>query len=183
MFTIVNNSVFAMVKAGILIFVLCAGLVAQQPSELERRVQELEEQVRKMKEAATPPAPPEPKPEPEPEPEPVATAPPVVVSVEDGIAGPNREIRLPVSGYMDFHVNKDRAIPSGPISIASCSCSAIASRIASSSGANSSWNTRWWKAREESGEVALEQAYLDFLITAEVQPARRYGADARRHRQ
>ena len=53
---------------------------------------------------------------------------------------------------------------SGPTSTASCCCSATASRTASSSGANWRWSTRWWKAAKRSGEVALEQAYLDFLI-------------------
>ena len=54
--------------------------------------------------------------------------------------------------------------PDARISIASSFCSGTASPTGSNSGANSSSSTLWSKAREELGEVALEQAYLDFLI-------------------
>jgi hypothetical protein len=150
-----------MVNTGILMLALCSGLMAQQPSELERRVQELEEQVRQMKEAAAPPVP---LPTPPAEPEREALAPLVVVSVEQSIAGPNREIRLPVSGYMDFHLNKDRGDP----------FQADFHRFVLLFGHSFSDRIKFWselevehalvEGQEESGEVALEQAYLDFLI-------------------
>ena len=54
--------------------------------------------------------------------------------------------------------------PASSTSIASCCCSTTASPIASASSASSSSSTRSSKASRKSGELELEQAYLDFLL-------------------
>ncbi len=145
-----------MVKTGILTIAACVSLLAQQPSDLERRVQELEEQDRKLTEAAPPPAPPELPQRP--------AAPLEVVSVESGDRAAIREIRLPVAGYMEFHANKDRGEPFQP----------DFHRFVLLFGHSFSDRIKFWselelehalvEGQEQSGEVALEQAYLDFLI-------------------
>ena len=56
------------------------------------------------------------------------------------------------------------ANPAGEISTVLFFSLAIAFQIGSSSGANWRSSTPWSRGREEKGEVALEQAYLDFLI-------------------
>ena len=82
----------------------------------------------------------------------------------DYLASPETETRLPVAGYMDFHVNKDRGDPFKP----------DFHRFVLLFGHSFSSRIKLWseleleharvEGREEGGEVALEQAYLDFLI-------------------
>ncbi len=74
------------------------------------------------------------------------------------------ETRLPVAGYMDFHVNKDRGEPARP----------DFHRFVLLFGHSFSDRIKFWSEFElehslveggaETGEIALEQAYLDFLI-------------------
>ena len=76
----------------------------------------------------------------------------------------NEETRLPVAGYMDFHVNKDRGEPFRP----------DFHRFVLLFGHSFSNRIKFWselevehalvEGGEPKGEVALEQAYLDFLI-------------------
>ena len=75
------------------------------------------------------------------------------------------ETRLPVAGYMDFHVNRDSGDSFRP----------DFHRFVLLFGHSFSDRIKFWselefehsivEGGEESGEVALEQAYLDFLIT------------------
>ncbi len=75
------------------------------------------------------------------------------------------ETRLPVAGYMDFHVNKDSGDSFRP----------DFHRFVLLFGHSFSDRIKFWselevehsiiEGGEESGEVALEQAYLDLLIT------------------
>ena len=79
-------------------------------------------------------------------------------------ASPEAETRLPVAGYMDFHLNKDAGQPFRP----------DFHRFVLLFGHSFSDRIKFWselevehalvEGGEESGEVALEQAYLDFLI-------------------
>lgn len=74
------------------------------------------------------------------------------------------ETRLPVAGYMDFHVNKDRGEPARP----------DFHRFVLLFGHSFSDRIKFWsefelehsllEGGEETGEIALEQAYVDFLI-------------------
>ena len=78
--------------------------------------------------------------------------------------GSTGETRLPVAGYMDFHLNKDAGEPFRP----------DFHRFVLLFGHSFSERIKFWselevehalvEGGEESGEVALEQAYLDFLI-------------------
>ena len=75
------------------------------------------------------------------------------------------EMRLPVSGYMDFHINKESGDAFRP----------DFHRFVLLFGHSFSDRIKFWselevehsivEGGEESGEIALEQAYLDFLIT------------------
>jgi hypothetical protein len=145
-----------MVKIAIPLLAAHVFLAAQQPPDLGRRIEELEEEVRKLKESASTPAPEAAQP---------AAAPALeVVSVQEGASRSNREIRLPVSGYMDFHLNKDRGEP----------FNADFHRFVLLFGHSFSDRIKFWselevehafvEGQEDGGEVALEQAYLDFLI-------------------
>jgi hypothetical protein len=77
---------------------------------------------------------------------------------------PESETRLPVAGYMDFHVNRNSGQPFQP----------DFHRFVLLFGHSFSDRIKFWsevevehaliEGGEESGEVALEQAYLDFLI-------------------
>ncbi|MEO8369512.1 MAG: hypothetical protein ABI806_09940 [Candidatus Solibacter sp.] len=79
-------------------------------------------------------------------------------------ASPQAETRLPVAGYMDFHLNKDAGQSFRP----------DFHRFVLLFGHSFSDRIKFWselevehalvEGGEESGEVALEQAYLDFLI-------------------
>ncbi|MFN0169706.1 MAG: hypothetical protein ACKV22_25055 [Bryobacteraceae bacterium] len=182
---------------------LLAGLLfqahgqGQPPTDLERRVAELEEKMRlvdpafgresrasdlsrriellekKMAEVhaamrpapAPPPSPPVVDAPPAPPPVQAAGAGLMPVSVTgDYQASPEGETRLPVAGYMDFHVNKDAGEPFRP----------DFHRFVLLFGHSFSERIKFWselevehaliEGGEESGEVALEQAYLDFLI-------------------
>ncbi|MBK5294307.1 MAG: hypothetical protein JJE04_21825, partial [Acidobacteriia bacterium] len=74
------------------------------------------------------------------------------------------ETRLPIAGYMDFHVNKDRGDAFRP----------DFHRFVLLFGHSFSSRIKFWSeleiehaivaGGEESGELAVEQAYLDFLI-------------------
>ncbi|MBI2686233.1 MAG: hypothetical protein HYX27_07950 [Acidobacteria bacterium] len=76
----------------------------------------------------------------------------------------NGETKLPVSGYMDFHFNKNRSLP-GEFDF---------HRFVLLFGHSFSERIKFWselelehsivEGGEEKGEVALEQAYVDFLI-------------------
>ena len=89
----------------------------------------------------------------------VAPAPPTPVSGEE-----DEETRLPVSGYMDAHFNKAEGEPGR----------ADFHRFVLLFGHSFSDRIKFWselevehslvEGGEEKGEVALEQAYLDFLI-------------------
>ena len=78
--------------------------------------------------------------------------------------GSTGETRLPVAGYMDFHLNKDAGESFRP----------DFHRFVLLFGHSFSERIKFWselevehalvEGGEESGEVALEQAYLDFLI-------------------
>lgn len=165
---------------------------AQAPSDLERRVAELEEKMRLIDPAfgkgssaqdllkrldqleqkmdtvlgkSTPPLAMAPA---------VAAAVPtqpqptglVPVSVTgDFQTAPNGETRLPVAGYMDFHVNRNSGEPFRP----------DFHRFVLLFGHSFSDRIKFWSELElehsllepsegTGGEVALEQAYLDFLI-------------------
>jgi hypothetical protein len=100
-------------------------------------------------------------------PPPVQPAGPVLVPVSvtsDDAASPEAPTRLPVAGYMDFHFNKDAGQPFRP----------DFHRFVLLFGHSFSDRIKFWselevehalvEGGEESGEVALEQAYLDFLI-------------------
>jgi hypothetical protein len=86
------------------------------------------------------------------------------VSVAGNQASPEAETRLPVAGYMDFHLNKDAGQPFRP----------DLHRFVLLFGHSFSDRIKFWselevehaivEGGEESGEVAVEQAYLDFLI-------------------
>ena len=77
---------------------------------------------------------------------------------------PSAETKLPVSGYMDFHFNKNRSLP-GEFDF---------HRFVLLFGHSFSERIKFWSELEvehsiveggaEKGEVALEQAYVDFLI-------------------
>ena len=127
----------------------------QAPSDLERRVAELEEKLRQIDPAfgkdATAQKPPQ-----------QALVP--VSTSGDTQASPSGETRLPVAGYMEFHVNKDSGDPFRP----------DFHRFVLLFGHSFSDRIKFWSELEverafveggtDSGEVALEQAYLDFLI-------------------
>src|SRR6266404_5395527 len=94
-----------------------------------------------------------------------ATAPLTAVSVTgDYQASGQGETRLPVAGYMDFHVNRDSGQPFRP----------DFHRFVLLFGHSFSDRIKFWselelehsfvEGGEATGEVALEQAYLDFLI-------------------
>lgn len=110
--------------------------------------------------------------EPEPAPvQPVVAAAPVVTPLQPvSITGDfqkagDGETRLPVAGYMDFHVNKEAGDSLRP----------DFHRFVLLFGHSFSDRLKFWselelehslaEGGEASGEIALEQAYLDFLIT------------------
>jgi len=173
-----------MVKAvACLLFV--GGLSAQTP-EQERRLERLEQRMRqldpsfttssaqsweerlaalelKLDSALAGARPSDPKPQmPAPEP---AKEPLSLLSVKGDYESSNdSESRMPVAGYMEAHFNKNRGEPG----------QADFHRFVLLFGHNFSRRIKFWselevehsfvEGGEESGEVALEQAYLDFLI-------------------
>ena len=140
-------------------------------SDLSRRLELLERKMAEVLEAKQPalearalPSPPANAP---PTPTPAQTAGPSLVPVSvtgDYQGSPGGETRLPVAGYMDFHFNKDAGEPFRP----------DFHRFVLLFGHSFSDRIKFWselevehalvEGGEESGEVALEQAYLDFLI-------------------
>src|SRR4051794_16006107 len=130
-----------------------APLHAQTASDPERRIAELERRIAALEarlEALGPPS----AADPEPPPAPATPA-----------AAVETETRLPVAGYMDFHFNKDRGEPYRP----------DFHRFVLLFGHSFSNRIKFWseveiehalvEGGEETGEVAVEQAYLDFLVT------------------
>lgn len=169
------------------LFLLAVALPAQTAGDLERRVVELEQKMRLIDPAFGPdsraldlarriealeakmqalaPAAPAPLVQQ------AAAAPPdqprpaiSTVSVTgDYQASPSRETNLPIAGYMDLHLNKDRGEPFRP----------DFHRFVLLFGHSFSDRIKFWSELElehslieggEGGELALEQAYLDFLI-------------------
>ncbi len=134
-------------------------------ADLTRRIELLEQKMAEVQASARPsPAPPV-----APAPAPVQAGTPGLglapVSVTgDYQASPDGETRLPVAGYMDFHLNKDSGDSFRP----------DFHRFVLLFGHSFSERIKFWselevehaliEGGEESGEVALEQAYLDFLI-------------------
>ncbi|MBI3667734.1 MAG: hypothetical protein HY236_16140 [Acidobacteria bacterium] len=127
----------------------------QRIEELETRVRQLEQQIeilRSKLEKASPGLPAEP---------PATSA----QSMPSPQPAENTETRLPVSGYMDFHFNKPRGEP-GQLDF---------HRFVLLFGHSFSNRIKFWselelehafvEGRAEKGEVELEQAYLDFLVT------------------
>lgn len=191
-------------RHGIATLVAATCLSAQTTTELEKRISELEQQMRKLDPAfqsaglnaslaarlevlerkmtglIVVPAPAA---------TPTAPAAPVAVSaglastsveqVPSGVSGSpmggvrilgdyqkadSTETKLPVSGYMDFHFNKNRTLP-GEFDF---------HRFVLLFGHSFSDRVKFWselevehsivEGGEEKGELALEQAYVDFLI-------------------
>ena len=140
-------------------------------SDLSRRLELLEKKMAEVLEARQPavearalPSLPATAP---PTPTPAQPAGPGLVPVSvtgDYQGSPGGETRLPVAGYMDFHFNKDAGGPFRP----------DFHRFVLLFGHSFSDRIKFWselevehalvEGGEESGEVALEQAYLDFLI-------------------
>lgn len=176
-----------MVNQRLWLCVLLSGrLLFGQTPELERRIAELEEKIRRLEaalenaNAQTQPPPPAASakpavpvvgavPPPAAAPRPAESAPPaglIPVSVSgDYRTFPSTETRLPVAGYMDFHVNKDRGDLLRP----------DFHRFVLLFGHSFDDRIKFWSEFElehalveggptEAGTVALEQAYLDFLI-------------------
>jgi hypothetical protein len=122
---------------------------ARRIEELERRVQQLEQQLRELLAAKAAPARP-------------AASQPLAPGPSSG-SEPG-ETRLPVSGYMDFHFNKPEGEPA----------QLDFHRFVLLFGHSFSSRIKFWselelehalvEGREEKGELELEQAYLDFLI-------------------
>jgi hypothetical protein len=135
----------------------------QPPASLDDRLAALERkmdgllQARAAAPAVTPaPAPPSPPPQ---------AAPIQAVAITgDFQRDEDAETRLPVAGYMDFHVNKESGDAFRP----------DFHRFVLLFGHSFSRRVKFWSELEvehsllegglETGEVALEQAYLDFLI-------------------
>ncbi len=120
--------------------------------DLEKRILQLEQRIREL-EVKQAPAPTKP-----PEAAPAAAVPPPPAEL------PSTETRLPVSGYMDFHFNKERGLP-GQLDF---------HRFVLLFGHSFSDRIKFWselelehafvEGGEERGELELEQAYLDFLV-------------------
>ena len=158
---------------------------AQQPTDLERRVEELERRLRALDPSFTTADPADLRARvealekkldilaaaKEPRSAPPATAPaqPAAAIQPVSITGnfqtsSDGETRLPVAGYMDLHFNKDRGDAFRP----------DFHRFVLLFGHSFSDRIKFWSELElehsllegglESGEVALEQAYLDFLV-------------------
>jgi hypothetical protein len=132
--------------------------------DLAARVRLLEERMTAVLAAGAAPATPPPAAV-TPTPAPASTGPGLqAVSITgDYQKAPDTETRLPIAGYMDFHVNKDRGDSFRP----------DFHRFVLLFGHSFSDRVKFWSELEfehslveggvEAGEVALEQAYLDFL--------------------
>ena len=166
----------------LMLLLLAAGLAKGQSShDLERRVIELEQKMRQL-DASFQPADPtaglaarldalekrlnaalEAK-SVQPAPEPAPSSPIEAMSITgDFKTAEGGETRLPVAGYMDFHFNKEKGDSFRP----------DFHRFVLLFGHSFSDRIKFWseleiehalvEGGEETGEVAVEQAYLDFL--------------------
>jgi hypothetical protein len=174
---------FIAVATVMLVGFLSAPLPGQTDADRERRLTELERKIRQLDPAYVPPAPtagfdqrlqelervvdrllnasgPPPSQQ---QPQPTTALQPVSVTGDYQSAG-GGETRLPVAGYMEAHFNKDDGQPGrGDFH-----------RFVLLFGHSFSDRIKFWsefelehaivEGGEEKGEVALEQAYLDFLI-------------------
>lgn len=175
------------------LFILaCSCLIfayGQPPENLDQRLAELERKIKLLDPAFRPgaedagerlkaleakvdqllrlqghPEPAEPRPQELASPPAVTPLQPVSITGDFQKAG-DGETRLPVAGYMDFHVNKEAGDSLRP----------DFHRFVLLFGHSFSDRLKFWseleiehallEGGEASGEVALEQAYLDFLIT------------------
>lgn len=144
-------------------------VLIQRVQDLESKIEELLAGRGASRGAATPSmaAIPAPVPLPVPPSSLPASSPPLqpVSITGDFQTSPDTETRLPVTGYMDFHVNKESGDSFRP----------DFHRFVLLFGHSFSDRIKFWselevehalvEGGEQSGEVALEQAYLDFLIT------------------
>ena len=135
---------------------------------IDDRLTALEQRINQLLSSRTPPSGPMPSPPaaiPSLAQQPGTAAPLQAVSITgDYQASGEGETRLPVAGYMDFHVNKDQGEPARP----------DFHRFVLLFGHSFSDRIKFWsefelehslvEGGEESGEIALEQAYLDLLI-------------------
>jgi len=138
---------------------------------LEERIRQLEAELAAVKGEAAPRRDPEPPPEtqaaapplaPTPEVLPMAEVIPTAGAESDDFYA--REFRMPFSGYMDYHFNKPEGEPG----------TADFHRFVLLFGHSFNRRIQFWselelehalvEGAEESGELELEQAYLDFLI-------------------
>ena len=90
------------------------------------------------------------------------------VAAQDAQAAPPRPPPPPstgLSGYMDFHYKKRSSRTASSTSTDSCCCSPTSSRIASASSSELELEHAFVEGLEEAGELELEQAYLDFLLS------------------
>lgn len=133
----------------ILLLAVQAAAQTTPPSDLERRISELEKRLEALERGMAVPA---------------ASA-TVQAPAPAPVIATNTETRLPVAGYMDFHVNRDAGMPFKP----------DFHRFVLLFGHSFSDRIKFWsevevehalvEGGEEKGELAVEQAYLDFLIT------------------
>lgn len=172
-----------MVKLLLVVFFVTLGLPARGQPDLTKRVEELERRMRQIDPAFTPPSADlaariaalearmeqalAKREEPPPTPQPAAPVAPLTpVSVTSTVRLEEDEgRRLPVAGYMDFHFNKEIGAP-GTLDF---------HRFVLLFGHSFSNRIKFWselevehafvEGREEKGELELEQAYLDFLLT------------------
>lgn len=139
---------------------------------LEQRILDLEAELAAVKGEQPPEADPEEQPEPsvtaEASPAPEPQEPPMaeVIPTEGTHSADfySREFRMPVSGYMDYHFNKPEGEPG----------TGDFHRFVLLFGHSFNRRIQFWselelehafiEGAEESGELELEQAYLDFLI-------------------
>lgn len=184
------------------VFIAAGCAFPQSSAELEKRIAELEQQMRKLdpafqaatvnaglaarlevleKKMAAISGPPKPAVEAAaatPPSAPAAPAPGMATAIAQSSSSPmgnvaitgdfqkasSGETKLPVSGYMDFHFNKNRSLP-GEFDF---------HRFVLLFGHSFSDRIKFWselevehsivEGGEETGELALEQAYVDFLI-------------------
>jgi len=146
---------------------------AQPTPDLERRVAELQAKVESLELklsqllATMQPIAPPPVQAAVPDPPTAVAEGPILTGVSvsgDSRSAPDAATRLPVAGYMDFHINKERGDFFRP----------DFHRFVLLFGHSFSGRIKFWselelehsrvESGEASGEIALEQAYLDFLV-------------------
>ena len=135
---------------------LLTTLLPAQTPDLAARIATLEARIAALEQKLAAPTP---------APTPATAAPLQPVSITgDYQKTPNAETHVPVAGYMDFHFNKDRGDAFRP----------DFHRFVLLFGHSFSDRIKFWSELEvehslveggaETGELALEQAYLDFLV-------------------